>query len=183
MKNVDDGAFDSCTSLEFIAIRSVKKIGNYAFANCSSLQSVDIPECETIADMAFSHCSALSSLSAVGVRKLGKQAFIKCTNILSIDMPLCESVGDGAFKYCSSMKSLCICSVQLASQSIDVKVGVNCISRCKNLIKIDSKLSYEKFVCTEYNCAVKQRCPVCIKTIQKCLGDGMLSGAKLKQVS
>ena len=62
--NIEDGAFNSCTSLKTVSIpNSVVNIGTHAFADCTSLESIVIPK---------------------NVTSIGRQVFLRCVSLQNI---------------------------------------------------------------------------------------------------
>lgn len=61
---IEDYTFSSCSSLEKVVAKGVRRIGKYAFQYCSSLTKIEITEgINTLQSHAFQCCKALTSVT------------------------------------------------------------------------------------------------------------------------
>lgn len=65
---------------------NAKEIEEYAFQSCTSLSWVSLPICESIRDCAFWNCSSLSQLSLPVCSHIGESAFYGCTSLNTITL-------------------------------------------------------------------------------------------------
>ena len=105
-------SFSGCTELASINQLSgnLKEIPDGCFDRCSSLESIDLPNSlESIGVAAFNNCTVMEGDVIIpdGVKSIGNSAFYACKGIETVVMPdSVESVGDYAFQYCENLKKI-----------------------------------------------------------------------------
>ncbi|MBR4976318.1 MAG: leucine-rich repeat domain-containing protein, partial [Thermoguttaceae bacterium] len=105
LRNIDDGAFADCFSLESVALPDgVENIGALAFFRCTALESVAFSsELRSIGYRAFALCFALKPVEfPAGLRSIGDEAFSLGKALRSATFSSnVESVGPKAFFCCA----------------------------------------------------------------------------------
>jgi hypothetical protein len=124
---LDAGAFQNCTSLQWIALPSAVSLSYDAFKGDIALTDIFIPNvmtlqnafqnCEKIATISlpfatslegsFKGCSSLNSVYAPSAVSIG-DAFYGCTNIVRLSLPKVEKIEIEAFRGCLNLYSLSI---------------------------------------------------------------------------
>lgn len=109
---IDDSAFQACTSLESVTIpNSVTVIGGSAFHSCSALQNIEIPDSVTeIGYHAFEACASLQSAKIPGsITQMGNLVFSQCTSLHNVEIKNGITwIPSGTFYHCTSLKSITI---------------------------------------------------------------------------
>lgn len=110
MTEIGGNAFNSCTSLESIALpASLTKVKDAAFANCSALATVELGSgLKSIERSAFVNCTALESIAfPASMTEIGGGAFYNCSSLKGIAIPASvTSIGSGAFGNCANLESV-----------------------------------------------------------------------------
>lgn len=110
LEEIQDGAFQSCTSLTAISIpNNVTTIGRQAFYECSNLYSVDLPSnIQKIDEVVFYNCTDLSSITIPSkVTSIGSGAFQGCSQLEAISIPgNVKSIDSFAFEGCTNLSQL-----------------------------------------------------------------------------
>ena len=105
-------SFSGCTELASINQLSgnLKEIPDGCFDGCSSLESIDLPNgLESIGVAAFNNCTVAEGNVIIpdGAKSIGNSAFRACKGIDNVVIPdSVESVGDYAFGYCEDLKKI-----------------------------------------------------------------------------
>ena len=109
LKKIGQFAFQSCTSLQSIAIpSSVTEIEKYAFINCNSLREVVVSEglLKKIRSSVFQTCMSLQRITIPAtVDKIEQFAFMNCSTLREV--VLCEhlpKISKDAFIGCTSLR-------------------------------------------------------------------------------
>lgn len=102
LKEIGEGAFSSCPSLEKMKFpSSVQKIGSYAFSGCTSLTSINIPtKVTSLSTGIFSYCTKLPSLTIpTKVTTFGASCFDGCSGLKKVKIKgtVLKKVGNYAF--------------------------------------------------------------------------------------
>ena len=143
---IDDYAFQSCSSLESITIPgSVTGIGKYAFEYCSNLKEVHISDVAAWCRITFENYYANPLHFAENLYLNGKlvtdlvipdgvtyinDEFRGCKSIKSVSIPdSVTSIGNYAFYYCTGLESITI------PNSV-TSIGYNAFSGCSSLESI-----------------------------------------------
>lgn len=131
IKNIGRSAFESCTGLTTILLRSgLQTIGESAFYNSGLLQINIPPSVNTIQDSAFGNCTSLMDvdfLSNSNISNIGNQTFAWCENIQEIVLPdHLIMLGDDAFYHCGDLNTI---TIPATIESI----GDTCFGGCTSL--------------------------------------------------
>ncbi len=109
---IGENAFDTCLSLETIAIGSAAAptIGKEAFIACESLKNVTLGSITTIGDRAFAGCTSMTELTIPAtVTAIGDRAFLACEKLAKVYWnATVVTVGEDAFDKCISVAELYI---------------------------------------------------------------------------
>jgi len=128
VKNIGDGAFNSCLNLTNANFPDVISIGEFAFIFCSSLKNISAPkvttigkqgfyQCSSITDITFNNitiinddtftgCTSIITANFLDVTSIGSVAFAFCTNLTTVNFPEVINIGSNAFAYCTSLKNM-----------------------------------------------------------------------------
>ena len=139
LQNIDNFAFQECTSLTSIDLRNtqVKTIGIGAFASCTSLTNINLPEgLQTIDNSAFADCKSLETVTLPStVSEIGNYAFVNCVSLEEINLSGCtslKSIGGVAFANCKSLTS-----INLSGCTKLTTIGEAAFNKCTSLEKIN----------------------------------------------
>ncbi len=107
---IDESAFENCSSLTSISLPNVTTIGTSAFSGCSSLASVALSQkIETIGDAAFKGAAITSMVMPASITEIAEELFSGCTKLSDVTLSSATtSIGESAFSGCSSMTSITI---------------------------------------------------------------------------
>ena len=106
--SIGENVFNGCKNLTTINIPNVTSIGESAFNGCSNLITMYIPNATSIGDSAFNGCSNLITMTITNVTSIGKSAFEECSNLTVINIPNVEIIASNTFSGCSLLKTLII---------------------------------------------------------------------------
>lgn len=111
LKAIDKNAFDGCTSMKVVVMRSIKLniIGEEAFKSCFISTIIFPSSIKIIGNSAFQNCHYLKNIKFQEPSELeiiGSRAFI-FTSIKSVDFPLnLKSIGQSAFSHITDLSSI-----------------------------------------------------------------------------
>lgn len=160
-----DNCFSGCTSLIYVNIDTVERLGSMTFQYCSSLLRFDSTVFQ-ITQYAFQDCSSLYEVNIAGTVLIGEYAFVGCTSLVTFN---CEdllsmhnlSIGMGAFKGCISLKNVSalfyrlhrycfedceslesfdfdsVYSYSTKEDEVDGEIPEGCFKGCKSLKQVD----------------------------------------------
>ena len=102
------GAFQDCTNLVSIDLKSVTNIGDDAFNGCTRLASVTMSKVVEIGFQAFQDCASLTYITLSDrLRTIDVGGFRHCTGLTSINIPnSVKSIEGGAFAGCTGLTSV-----------------------------------------------------------------------------
>ncbi|MCQ2070465.1 MAG: leucine-rich repeat domain-containing protein, partial [archaeon] len=102
---IGDHAFEDCTSLSYLDLPKVTRIGTYAFSG-SGIVSVDWNNITSIPEGLFKDCSRFNSVSIVnGSKSIGKYAFEGCVSLSGVNLSRNIAIlDDGCFKGCTGIE-------------------------------------------------------------------------------
>jgi len=127
LKKVEEGAFDSCTSLRRVIMPGVEVVEEHAFNFCEALTDVECGKLEIIREHAFDKCYSLRSIDLLSAKivkwaafdetaltdaKFGSTlelieeiAFVDCPNLERITIPLKDGIitHDSIFQGCANL--------------------------------------------------------------------------------
>ena len=134
MKNIERGAFWSCSSLcSFVWPRSVDTVPRDCFYECISLRDFRFEDASCVKKIergAFSVCSSLCSFVwPRSVDTIPQDCFSKCESLRDFrfeDASCVKNIETGVFWSCSSLSTLCL------PQSVEF-IGADCFSGCGSL--------------------------------------------------
>ena len=96
--SIPAGAFENCSSLEFIRIKAVTEIGERAFYGCENLEYVVSDTLSSVGDYAFYNCKKLRIFDFSLVSQVGTSAFEGAEALKDISQHSFTSFGSKAFK-------------------------------------------------------------------------------------
>ena len=102
VKIIEEGAFENCTSLQYIYAGTSRNVGKNAFKNCTALERVDAHTSEyfVVGEGAFYGCTALKQINLEKARTIGDNAFYGCDKLAGVNLNGCTEIGKNAFKEC-----------------------------------------------------------------------------------
>ena len=106
LERIGGWAFDGCTSLTDIDLRSVKIIGFAAFRG-SGLTEADCDNLEVVGAMAFQFCIALRRISMPHAKIIGRWA-LGATALTEVELPEVEQIQPNAFCDAASLMRIAI---------------------------------------------------------------------------
>lgn len=125
---IEDGAFQNCTSLESVNINNIYSLGNKCFYNCQKIQKIKLSDsCESIGHKCFAECAALYAIKLPRALKRLEEKTFYHSGIRDITWPKSLTyIGEGCFKNC---KQLSAAMLPECCQTIDRC----CFMGCENL--------------------------------------------------
>ena len=110
---IQNGAFQACTSLKYITIpNNVSAIRDSSFMGCRSLKCIIIPNTVTwLGSIVFSSCISLTTvIMPKNITNFsGDSLFLGCHSLLNITLPInIEGFGASTFSSCSSLEKIII---------------------------------------------------------------------------
>lgn len=106
--SIPDQAFKDRSSIDYMSISSVNKIGNEAFSGCTELMNFPLSATEglnTIGDNAFENCTAMKAadLDLRRVTSLGSGVFKNCESLTFVTLENVTTIPEETFYGCSSL--------------------------------------------------------------------------------
>ena len=110
LRKIGKYAFQRCTSLRWIDLKSVVEIDRGAFGRCESLETLEFGDrLETIRFRAFCGCTSLAHLKLPSVITIEEGSFTSCTNLLDVELSeQLETIEGCAFSECESLQRIAI---------------------------------------------------------------------------
>lgn len=127
--NIEDAAFENCTSLEMINLDNVASISYGAFKNCIKLKNISFNKNNTvnISWDAFNGCTSLKELVFYSV-ELGSGAFMNCSALEKVTF-MSDAKSDGGSNEFANCTSLTTVVFSLSGYNFDTSATfANCTS-------------------------------------------------------
>ncbi len=128
---ISSTAFQNCSHLKSVSLKSTITIGSNAFDGCSSLEQIDLPQSVvSIGEGAFQGCSLLNRIDITNVKKIEPSTFANCTNLSNINRSEeLNEIGDFLFKDTAFKRF----SIPNAVKN----VGYHILAECSKLITVE----------------------------------------------
>ena len=99
---IGDYTFAGCSSVRWLNLGSLTRVGNGAFMNCTALGASGNPgfttgELASVGAYAFAGCAAITQMDLSQAVSIGSSAFVG-TGLTTVDLSSCVSVGASAFR-------------------------------------------------------------------------------------
>ncbi len=114
--NVSKAAFKGCVSLKSVNISSATALGNDVFYN-SSIKFIDLPQVTKIGNNVFSGCEQLKVISLPLTEKVGTNAFRDCKVLKFLYLPMLKSIDYSIFSGCEQLTSLWLPGVKTVASN------------------------------------------------------------------
>ena len=139
IRRIGKWAFDNCTSLPWIDIKSVVEIDKLAFYNNKNLESVEFGDrLETIGQNAFLGCASLERLKLPSIITIGKSAFDYCIHLVDAELSeRLETIEVNAFHRCDDLKRIAIPLKRDLFSFNNILRLYNQFDGCEDLITVD----------------------------------------------
>ena len=179
-KEIEDYAFQSCTSLSWVSLPMCESIRDFVFWKCYSLSRVILPMCRYIGWFAFQSCP-LTQVRLPMCSHITFGAFANCTSLSQVSLPMCSLLDEAAFQFCSSLSQvdlpMCISideaafnacySLTQVSSPVCTKLGKsafwNCSSLSQVILPVCSHIQESAFYgCTSLNTITLGWSSICI---------------------
>ncbi|MBQ1927036.1 MAG: leucine-rich repeat domain-containing protein, partial [Proteobacteria bacterium] len=104
---IEDGAFQNCTSLESVNIDNISSLGKKCFYNCQKIQKLKLSDtCESIGHKCFAECAALYAIKLPRALKRLEDKTFYHSGIRDIAWPKSLTyIGEGCFKNCNQLRT------------------------------------------------------------------------------
>lgn len=165
--SINAGAFGQCTSLETLVLpNTCTQIQQYAFQNCSSLSSINLSNITYMSEAAFQNCTSLQSVDTSSLQSVNGRYIFEGSGITSADLSSMSNLnyntqpGMAMFRGCTHLTSLVLSSSMtklpeefckncssLANVNLSniVAVGDGAFQGCSSLTMANTHLDFSNF--------------------------------------
>ncbi|KAK1738533.1 leucine-rich repeat domain-containing protein [Skeletonema marinoi] len=139
IRRVGRRAFNWCTSLRGINLKSVVEISTYAFGGCGNLKYVEFGEnLETIGIDAFELCLSLERLKLPSIVNIERNAFLNCSAVMDIELSeRLETIESNAFAGCECLQRIAIPLKRDLFEYNHIRWNYTQFGNCEHLVTVD----------------------------------------------
>ena len=122
IKEIENGAFNNCSSLSSIYFPSVTKLGSYVFDGCYNLKSISLSNILNFSEYALANCGIKAVSLNNSLIGLSKGLFSNCKNLYEFVNENITYLSDETFAGCSSLRKVQV-SPSLSNSPSNYKIN------------------------------------------------------------